>query len=444
LNWRVLPDIAAVALLICAFASTARRHYSPAAHIWLIGWVLIAVHFTGSLFGSIPGIPGILGTAISLVAVVSAGELFKTSVIPFRTEVSSRRMMVLLLLVNALYLTLLATGIKSVWALDAVAALFAIGPLAIALTSLRQVNCALRWATVVQDFVLAAFLLVFQHRPVFGAYLAMNAVLFIIYLGCSINFFFAYRRATAGAFITIAGFMAWASVFVLGPWLFFAFPHVHVEVEVWNLPKFLVALGMILLLLEDQIEHNKFLALHDPLTGLPNRRLFEDRMANALERAHRTGTQIALLVVDLDCFKEVNDTLGHHTGDRVLERVASIFTERVRHSDTVSRTGGDEFSLILEESTNREEAEKVAASLRQLLEAPLDLDGHKVLIGASIGIAIYPEDAADAESLCIAADRRMYEAKHYNQRLSRKAQQPSRNALPASGSSIGAPSQGKL
>jgi len=100
-----------------------------------------------------------------------------------------------------------------------------------------------------------------------------------------------------------------------------------------------------------------------------------------------------------------------------LQRVASIFTERVRRSDTVSRTGGDEFSVILEEPTNRDEAENVSKALSQLLETPLNLGDNEVQIGASIGIAIYPEDANDAESLCIVADRRMYEAKHYLQRL---------------------------
>jgi diguanylate cyclase len=435
LNWRVLPDIAAVALLICAFASTARRHYSRDARVWLIGWVLIALHFVGLLFVTFHNFLGILGTTVSWIAIVCAGELFKSSAVRYRNEPSSRWMSGLLLSVNALYLALLATGFGPAWILNAAAALFAIGPLAITLASLRSVNYTLRWSTVIQNIVLSAFLLVFQHRPGIGVVLAFNAVLFVIYLGCSINFFFAYRRTTAGAFITIAGFTAWASGFVLAPWLFFAFPQIHVELEVWNLPKYLVALGMILLLLEDQIEHNKYLALHDPLTGLPNRRLFEDRILSALERSHRTGTQIALLVIDLDYFKEVNDTLGHHMGDQVLQRVASIFTERVRRSDTVSRTGGDEFSLILEESTNREEAENVATSLQQLLQSPLDVDGHKVLIGASIGVAIYPEDAADAESLCIAADRKMYETKQSTKSLNRKKPQPGKSSFPARDSS---------
>jgi len=417
LNWSVLPDIAAITLLFCAFASTARRHYSLAAHVWLIGWLMIAVHFVSLLFVKIPGPMGILAITVSLIALVSAGELFKTSVISFRNESSSRWMTGTLLVVNALYVTLLTIDFRPAWVLNAAATLFAIGPLAIALVSLRRVNSVLRWSTVIQNIALMVFLLVFQHRPGNGADLALNAVLFVVYLGCSINFLFAHRRATAGAFITIAGFMAWASVFLVGNWMYYNFPQIHVESEVWNLPKYLVAFGMILLLLESQIEDNKYLALHDPLTGLPNRRLFEDRMTSALERSRRNEAHMALLVIDLDRFKEVNDTLGHHVGDQVLQRVASVFTDRVRRSDTVSRTGGDEFSLILEEPTDREEAEHVGRSLHQLLNEPLDLGDHKVQIGASIGIAIYPQDANDAESLCIAADRRMYEAKHDARKL---------------------------
>ena len=152
--------------------------------------------------------------------------------------------------------------------------------------------------------------------------------------------------------------------------------------------------------------------LHDELTGLPNRRLFQDRLTNALERARRSGAQTALLLVDLDHFKKVNDTLGHHVGDLLLERVGTICTGRVRRSDTVARTGGDEFSVILEEPTCRVDAEHVSHSLIELLEEPLQLDDHTVRIGASVGIAIYPDDAADMESLCIAADLRMYENKH--------------------------------
>jgi diguanylate cyclase (GGDEF)-like protein len=243
----------------------------------------------------------------------------------------------------------------------------------------------------------------------------LNGVLFTVYLGCCIHFWYAYKRATTGAFITIAGFLAWACVFLIAPLMAAFFPDIHPEGEVWNLPKYVVAVGMILLLLEDQIEHSQHLALHDHLTGLPNRRLYQDRLASALERARRSEAHAALLVIDLDRFKQVNDTLGHHVGDLVLEKVAALFASRVRRSDTVARTGGDEFSVILEEPTSRGEALHVGRSLIQLLDEPLELGEHVVRIGASVGIAVYPEDAREMEALCIAADLRMYDAKHVAQ-----------------------------
>ena len=194
-----------------------------------------------------------------------------------------------------------------------------------------------------------------------GTMLAFDSVLFTIYLGCAIHFWFTYKRPTAGAFITIAGFFAWAAVFVAGPLMFYLFPNLHLEDEVWNLPKYVVAVGMIMLFLEDQLEYNKYLALHDELTGLPNRRLFLDRLAGAIERARRTGSHVALLLIDLDDFKQVNDTAGHHVGDELLKHVSNLFMGRVRRSDTVARTGGDEFSVILEEPMTRADAERVGA-----------------------------------------------------------------------------------
>jgi diguanylate cyclase (GGDEF)-like protein len=298
--------------------------------------------------------------------------------------------------------------------LNLVAVLFGAGPLAVTLFSLRTVNTAIRWSTVSLYCALSLFLLSFQNRPGNGSDLALNAVLCTVYLGSCINFLHTYRRATTGAFITIAGFLAWSAVFVVGPAMEAFLPHVQVENEVWNLPKYVVAVGMILLMLENQIEHNKYLALHDELTALPNRRLFQDRLASALERARRTGAQTALLLVDLDHFKEVNDTLGHHAGDRLLKHVATVFSGRVRRSDTVARTGGDEFSLILEEPTSRAEADKVGSSLLEMLKQPLQLGDRSVQVSASIGIAVFPEDAHDMESLCIAADRRMYSQKYGN------------------------------
>jgi diguanylate cyclase len=351
-------------------------------------------------------------TFIGLAALVWAGLTFMWACVPYRREFSSRCMLVVLLTINTIYLALLCFAPAGYWALTPVAVLLGVVPLGIALFTVRTFNHPVRWSLVSLYGGLSAFLLAVQNQPGNGLDLALNAVFFTVYFGCGIHFWYTYRRATTGALITIAGFLAWAAVFVAAPGISTFFPSLHPESEVWNLPKYVVAVGMILLLLESQIEDNKYLALHDELTGLPNRRLFQDRLTVALERAHRTGKQAALLLVDLDHFKQVNDTAGHHVGDLLLKRVGEIFLGRVRRSDTVARTGGDEFSLILEDPTTREDAERVAHSLIQLLSEPLELNGHTVRVGASVGIAVYPEDAFSAESLCVAADRRMYSDKN--------------------------------
>ena len=349
---------------------------------------------------------------VGLVALIWAGILFTWASVPFRTEPSSLAILISLLSVNAAYIAVAIFTPQRLWALTVAAVLYGSLPLGIALMHARQFRHPLRWTLVSIYALLGVFLLAFQNQPGNGGDLALNAILFTIYFICAIHFVFMYRRATAGAFITIAGFLAWAAVFVVAPCMAAFFPNYHLESEVWNLPKYVVATGMILLLLENQIEHNKFLALHDELTGLPNRRLFQDRLARAIERARRTKARTALLLVDLDHFKEVNDALGHHAGDLLLQHVSSLFVARVRRSDTVARTGGDEFCIILEEPTCRADAEQVAQSLLQMLHSPFELEGHAVTIGASVGIALFPEDADDMESLSIKADLEMYAMKH--------------------------------
>jgi diguanylate cyclase (GGDEF)-like protein len=120
--------------------------------------------------------------------------------------------------------------------------------------------------------------------------------------------------------------------------------------------------------------------------------------------------------MDLDRFKQVNDTYGHHMGDLLLQDVARRLEGRTRRSDTLSRTGGDEFSLIMDEPTLREDAQALAFKLERMLSQPFIIAGKRILIGASVGVAIYPDDALDSEALCIAADQKMYESKQNSDR----------------------------
>jgi diguanylate cyclase (GGDEF)-like protein/PAS domain S-box-containing protein len=154
-------------------------------------------------------------------------------------------------------------------------------------------------------------------------------------------------------------------------------------------------------------------AHHDSLTGLPNRLLFDDRLDQALVASRRDARPLALLYLDLNQFKPVNDTLGHAAGDELLKQVADRIRRLVRESDTVARIGGDEFTVILPHIAGHDEARHVAAKIVAALATPFGLGNppRDVQIGTSIGIAIYPGDASDAESLVKAADAGMYEAK---------------------------------
>jgi diguanylate cyclase (GGDEF)-like protein/PAS domain S-box-containing protein len=163
-------------------------------------------------------------------------------------------------------------------------------------------------------------------------------------------------------------------------------------------------------LIEERIKH---VAHHDSLTGLPNRVLFNDRLAQAIVVAKRESSRFALLYLDLDNFKPVNDTLGHTAGDELLTSCADRIRGQVRDSDTVARVGGDEFTVILRDIAGREAVAAVAEKIIAALAMPFSLSNRRqsVQIGTSIGIAIYPTDAGDGEALIQLADASMYSAK---------------------------------
>lgn len=160
---------------------------------------------------------------------------------------------------------------------------------------------------------------------------------------------------------------------------------------------------------EDRIRRQ---AHHDPLTGLPNRNLLDDRMNHALARARRTGGRLAILYVDLDRFKPVNDTLGHEAGDHVLQEVAKRLAGCVRAADTVARVGGDEFVVLIEGVQRPSEATVVARKIIETLARPMEYQGHSCHVGASVGVAIFPNDGANMEEVFRAADMAMYRVKH--------------------------------
>ncbi len=161
---------------------------------------------------------------------------------------------------------------------------------------------------------------------------------------------------------------------------------------------------------KEQIKAIEHQALHDALTDLPNRTLLSDRLRQAVLRGQRGGEQFALLVMDLDRFKEINDTLGHHYGDLILQQVAFRLKEGLRESDTVARLGGDEFAVLLPMS-DEAHAVQIAEKLLRALEVPFVLEGQSLHVGVSIGIALYPRHGEDEIALLRLADVAMYVAK---------------------------------
>jgi diguanylate cyclase (GGDEF)-like protein/PAS domain S-box-containing protein len=153
------------------------------------------------------------------------------------------------------------------------------------------------------------------------------------------------------------------------------------------------------------------MAQYDDLTGLPNRSLLHDRLANALAGARREQGRMAVFYLDLDKFKDINDTLGHATGDRLLQQVAHRLKHCVRDADTVARIGGDEFVVLLPDIHLPEHALLVMDKIRSVIGEEMDITGHRLFIVPSIGLALYPEDGDNAEHLLARADEAMYRAK---------------------------------
>ncbi len=178
--------------------------------------------------------------------------------------------------------------------------------------------------------------------------------------------------------------------------------------------------------LEDKIKH---MAGHDMLTNVPNRALLMDRLEQALARACRYQTKAAVLFLDLDNFKPINDTMGHMIGDQVLKEMAERMASCLRRTDTLARFGGDEFAIVMTDVRDGDDAANMAQKIDKVLLEPVTLGSKEACLGASIGIALYPDDGQTSEKLLSAADEAMYVAKK-NRKRSVKIPQDASNAVP--------------
>ncbi|WP_426449301.1 putative bifunctional diguanylate cyclase/phosphodiesterase [Paenibacillus sp. S-38] len=182
----------------------------------------------------------------------------------------------------------------------------------------------------------------------------------------------------------------------------------------------LILVGPLMIWIASDIRRREFterqlsyLAYYDPLTGLPNRQMFQQSLTMAVHSANQDGRKLAVMFIDLDRFKNVNDTFGHAFGDQLLVEAADRLRSGLGANDVVSRQGGDEFTVLVIDAERPEDAEKVASQIIQLLSHPFTIEGHELRVGCSIGIAMYPQDGEDSITLMKNADTAMYRAKEY-------------------------------
>jgi diguanylate cyclase (GGDEF)-like protein len=405
MNPAFLPDLFALAILIVILALMRQKHSDARADAWLLGLSFTLIESLAHTFYAPEGVPDKVLHVIVLDCYVLAGLVFVWAA---GDQGLNRRIRSFYLALNGLSLLSLASiyGWNLRYASVYIPAV-AIGAIVGVASSLFLRR---NWRYALMHLVGWGMIGVLVSRGNFRA--AVYWSLACVYAIAALHFQRRLQRKSTGRLAIVTGFSIWALFFFTHPWVMDHYAaHADLASHVWNMQKSLISIGMILVMLEEQVSNNEWLALHDELTGLPNRRLFAAKLTQAVEYSDRRNTGLALVVLDLNDFKKINDTLGHVAGDQVLREVAATLRKSVRATDTVARLGGDEFIIVATDMANEGSVQRFTDSLQSAIERPITVNDQAMVIGASFGFSIYPRDAKDATKLLRLADQRMYHLK---------------------------------
>jgi diguanylate cyclase len=414
MNYLLVPDLAAMGLLLSLLLFLRRRHPHKTVDFWLIG--LLFIFFEAIIHASYPA-PGMLRLVAHVAALNSfyvAGAIFLWA---SGRDLFPRRPSFLYLAINSLpavvLLTVYGLGGRNARTYQAVAALgLGLGILS-AFAIARVWNLGRGWWTLFVQFGTWAPIWLFASSGSFRN--AAYYVLFVLYFATAVLFRLSLPRKSLGRVAIVLGFVVWSLVFLLHSWVTNHPGYDAIADEIWNMQKFLVTIGMLLVLLEQQVSKNEWHAFHDHLTGLPNQRLFEERLTSAIQQSQLNNTRTALFMIDLDGFKLINDTHGHDIGDELLRYIAENLRGAIRPQDTLARLGGDEFIVLVTDLPAGQKMDAVAEAgverISRALRKPINISSNVFNITGSIGVAVYPEDATDEVLLRRLADQRMYEQK---------------------------------
>jgi diguanylate cyclase (GGDEF)-like protein len=414
MNYLLLPDLAAMAMLLSILYFLRRRHPREAVDFWLVG--LLFIFFEAIIHAAYPasGPWRLVAHVAALNCFYIAGGIFLWA---SGRDLFPRRSSLLYLLLNSLppvaLLTIYGLGIHTPGEYHVTAACGLLAGVGSAFVIARTWRLGKGWWLL---FVQCGTWVPIWHFASSDSFRdAAYFVLFVVYFATAILFQLSLPHKSLGKVAIVVGFVVWSLVFLLHSWVTNHPGYDAVADEIWNLQKFLVTIGMLLVLLEQQVSTNEWHAFHDHLTGLPNQRLFEDRFASAIEQSQFNNTRTALLMVDLDGFKLINDTHGHDVGDELLRHIAKNLRSAIRPPDTLARLGGDEFIIVATDLPSDQPVEAIVnssvARITSALRKPVNFNGSSFTVSGSIGVAVYPDDSTDEVLLRRLADQRMYEQK---------------------------------
>lgn len=410
-----LPEFIAYFILWCiSLALIRQQRQEPRMKYWFYGWLLILLH--SGIFMLFPSVFPFAELARGTLAL--AGQMFILAAYfqgPATIEHTQlvRRMSlpaalnIIFIVVSPAYSEMQPTQ----WQLALFYVFIALGAICTARIALADKGNKSWHASFSVGLTLVVYAIQAAVLHLYGLVAAGQWLMCWIYLAVAYFFVRQSAKISIGIIATSLSFILWGLVFPIYQ-LFETFaPEIagRIDSEVWNLPKFLAAASIMLILLEERVAYATHLANHDELTGLPNRRLYNDRFEQAVMRSTRYKSGFGLMVIDLNGFKQVNDTLGHEAGDAVLKAVSARFLAVLRSVDTLARTGGDEFTVILDNVSSVADADIISLKLQQSLDVPVLLaKGLEYCVKASFGVAVYPQDGTTQIQLHTVADERMY------------------------------------
>lgn len=401
----VVPDIFALTVFIMGFRPLVRR-VGEHVNLWFMGWGLMLIHFCALLLVPSAGSARIALQVFSFWMVDLCGAVFimaAAGVSRYRVGRKVALQLALPVLVGSTLCEL--SGSVGRWQLVALV-LYLVPGIVLLISRSHRKRSLMVIASAFALFGLASIPLMRYNHSLAAA--CGSALLFV---SAAYLYFISAERYTRGSVAAMLGLATWGLMYPLVALLRQFSPATQIHRGLTELPQYLVLAGIILTLLEEHVDRTERMAMHDPLTDLPNRRLFEERLIEAMDDATANRTTIACLVIDVDNFKTINDTLGHEAGDQLLRALAVRLSWHMSPRDILARTGGDEFTALLAGVRDEHHLRFIASAMMSAASVPIQLETGQVDVRISIGIALSPDHADDIDSLRRAADEAMYTAK---------------------------------